>query len=401
MKRKIEGWWAVFQRELKIMTKDLDILVIILLSPLFYGLFYGSAYVHKTESNVPIVVVDQDHSSLSRQLIRYLDAHQLIAVKAVKPTLQEAKHDLDTWQAQGVVWIPQNFERRIKRGQQSDLKVYLNTSRFLPANDINRAVQEVAATLNAGIRIRHFEALGLNAGQAMEQFEPLQVDNRNLFNYRQTYGDFLIPGILVLILQQTLLFGLAMSTARESETKGWETLYQQANGSVWGAIGGKTLGYLLLYIGYAFFFFTMYFTLFKIPFRGNLLAFLVLTFLFLVAVAYLSVFVGTLFERKIIALQFLVFTSYPVFLLSGFSWPLSAMPSVVRWLAECLPTTPYLQALNRMAAMGAGWNDVWPELFHLMLLAFTGLILTRLRIKHFLNRTIKAGLRSPAWRWMN
>ncbi len=401
MKRKIEGWWAVFQRELKIMTKDLDILVIILLSPLFYGLFYGSAYVHKTESNVPIVVVDQDHSSLSRQLIRYFDAHQLIAVKAVEPTLQEAKHDLDTWQVQGVVWIPRNFERRIKRGQQSDLKVYLNTSRFLPANDINRAVQEVAATLNAGIRIRHFEALGLNAGQAMEQFEPLQVDNRNLFNYRQTYGDFLIPGILVLILQQTLLFGLAMSIARESETKGWKTLYQQANGSVWGVIGGKTLGYLLLYIGYAFFFFTVYFTLFKIPFRGNLLAFLVLTFLFLVAVAYLSVFVGTLFERKIIALQFLVFTSYPVFLLSGFSWPLSAMPSVVRWLAECLPTTPYLQALNRMAAMGAGWKDVWPELFHLMLLAFIGLILTRLRIKHFLNRTIKAGLRSPAWRWVN
>ncbi len=401
MKRKIEGWWAVFKRELKIMTKDLDILVIILLSPLFYGLFYGSAYVHKTESNVPIVVVDQDHSSLSRQLIRYLDAHQLIAVKAVEPTLQEAKHDLDTWQVQGVVWIPQNFERRIKRGQQSDLKVYLNTSRFLPANDINRAVQEVAATLNAGIRIRHFEALGLNTGQAMEQFEPLQVDNRNLFNYRQTYGDFLIPGILVLILQQTLLFGLAMSIARESETKGWKTLYQQANGSVWGVISGKTLGYLLLYIGYAFFFFTVYFTLFKIPFRGNLFAFLVLTFLFLVAVAYLSVFVGTLFERKIIALQFLVFTSYPVFLLSGFSWPLSAMPSVVRWLAECLPTTPYLQALNRMAAMGAGWKDVWPELLHLMLLAFSGLILTRLRIKHFLNRTIKAGLRSPAWRWVN
>ena len=401
MKHKIEGWWNIFQRELQIMIKDLDILVIILLSPLFYGLFYGSAYVHKTESNVPIVIVDQDHSSLSRQLVRYLDAHQLLAVKSVEPTLQEAKHDVDTWQAQGVVWIPRDFERRIKRGQQSDLKVYLNTSRFLPANDINRAVQEVAATLNAGIRIRHFEAHGLNKGQAFEQFEPLQIDNRNLFNYRQTYGDFLIPGILVLILQQTLLFGLAMSIARESETKGWQTLYQQANGSIWAVIGGKSLGYLLLYLGYASFFFTVYFTLFKIPFRGNLLAFLAVTFLFLIAVAYLSVFVGTLFERKIIALQFLVFTSYPVFLLSGFSWPLSAMPPAVRWLAECLPTTPYLQALNRMAAMGAGWNDVWPETFHLLLLIFIGLLLTRLRIKHFLNRTIKAGLRSPVRRWVN
>ena len=398
MKRKLEGFKAVFRRERKIMIRDLDILVIILLSPLFYGLFYGSAYLHKTEVNVPVVVVDEDHSALSRQFIRDLDAHQLITVSRIEPSLSEAKNDLQAFRAQAVIWIPNQFEHHLKRGKQSTVKVYLNTSRFLPANDINRAVQEVAATIDAGLRIRYFESKGLNFEQAKEQFEPLQVDDRNLFNIRQTYGDFLIPGILVLILQQTLLFGLAMSVARETETRGWRTLYRQANGSVWAVISGKSVAYLLLYIGYALFFFTVYFSVFRLPFRGNYGTFILMTLIFLITVTYISVFVGTLFERKIIALQFLVFTSYPIFLLSGFSWPVSAMPEALQWFAQLLPTTPYLQAMTRITYMGAGLEEVLPELWHLVGLGVLGLILTRLRIKHYLNATIDAGLSSPVFR---
>ncbi len=398
MKQKLEGFAHVFFRELNIMIHDLDILVIILLSPLFYGLFYGSAYMHKTETNVPVVIVDADHSALSRQLIRDFDVHQLIEVKRIEPSLVQAKKDLQAWQVQAIIWIPQNFERNLKRGHSAPLKIYLNTSRFLPANDINRAVQEIAATLNAGLRVRYFETKGLNFGQAKEQVVPLLVDNRNLFNTRQTYGDFLIPGILVLILQQTLLFGLAMSVARETEIKGWKTLYQKAKGSVWAVISGKSVAYILLYIGYAIFFFTVYFDLFRIPFRGHFFDLLLVTFVFLISVAYLSVFVGTLFDRKIISLQFLVFTSYPVFLLSGFSWPLSAMPLFLQGLAQLMPTTPYLQAMLRITSMGAGLNDVLGQLLHLLILGTIGLILTRLRIKHYLNVTIRAGLNSPVFK---
>ncbi len=398
MKQNARGLLPVLFRELGIMIKDMDILVIILLSPLFYGLFYGSAYMHKTEANVPVVVVDEDHSALSRQFIRDLDAHQLIEVKRIDPSLEEAKNHLNAWQTQAIVWIPEGFERQLKRGQQGALKVYLNTSRFLPSNDINRAVQEVAATLNAGLTIRYFESRGLNFEQAREQFAPLKVDDRNLFNTRQTYGDFLIPGILILILQQTMLFGLAMSISRETETKSWAQLYEQAKGSVQAVIGGKSIPYIMLYLGYALFFFTVYFALYRIPFRGNFAVFLLLTFIFLIAVAYLSIFVGTLFERKIITLQFLVFTSYPLFLLSGFSWPLSAMPVALQWFAQLIPLTPYLRAMSRISAMGAGLGDILPELIQLVALSILGLILTRLRIKHYLNKAINAGLDSPVFR---
>ena len=395
MRQKISGFRSVLQRELKIMMSDLDILVIILLSPLFYGLFYGSAYMHKTEVEVPVIVVDQDHSALSRQFIRDLQAHQLIRIVRLESSLQAAQNDLQSWQAQAIVWIPREFEHRLKQGKHSTVKLYLNASRFLPANDINRAVQEVVATMDAGLRIRYLQRKELNFKQALKHYEPLRLDDRNLFSPALTYGDFLIPGILVLILQQTLLFGLAMSIARETETNGWRDLYQRGNGSVWAVMSGKSFPYFVLYTAYSMFFFTVYFSLFRLPFRGNFAAFLLLTVVFLITVIYLSVFVGTLFERKIIALQFLVFTSYPVFLLSGFSWPVSAMPVVLQWITQCLPTTPYLQAMSRITAMGANIKDVFPEIFHLLLLGGIGLLLTRVRIKYYLNRTIRTKLPSP------
>ncbi len=401
MKTKIKGFWQVFQREVKLIVKDLDLLTIILLSPLFYSLFYGSVYLHKTESEVPIVIVDRDHSAFSRQLIRYLDAHQMLKVAGIETDLEQAKIRLNSWHAQAIIRIPADFERNLKRGGKTDLKIYLNTSRFLPANDINRAVQEVTATMEAGIRLRYFQSRGLNFGQALQQIEPLRVDDRNLFNTRQSYGDFLIPGILALILQQTLLFGLAMSVAKESELNSWHELFSGANGSIWAVIGGKSFVYLALYIAYAAFFFIVDYALLNIPFRGNYLTFLLFSALFLVSVTYLSFFIGTLFQRKIIALQFLVFISYPVFLLSGFSWRLQSMPRALQWIANLMPTTPYLQGMTRITAMGAGWSQILPEFLHLLTLTVLGLILTRLRLKQLLNKTLNASISSPLLNWYN
>ncbi|WP_456442314.1 ABC transporter permease, partial [Caldithrix abyssi] len=210
------------RREVAILFKDVDILLIVLVSPLFYALFYGTVYVHKVETDIPVIVIDQDNSALSRKLIRNLDASQNLLVVRVTQDASEAKRAIEDWQTQGAIWIPADFSKTLKSGRQAHLKVYLNTSRFLPSNDINRAVQQTVATLSAGVRLRYFQARGLNFDQAAEQIQPLRVDDRNLFNVRQSYGDFLIPGVLALILQQTLLFGLAMSVAREFELNSFE-----------------------------------------------------------------------------------------------------------------------------------------------------------------------------------
>jgi ABC-2 type transport system permease protein len=100
-----------------------------------------------------------------------------------------------------------------------------------------------------------------------------------------------------------------------------------------------------------------------------------LTILFLLAVTYFGVFIASLFRRKIIALQVLSFTSYPIFLSCGYSWPVQAMPRPLQLLAQCYPATPFLAGFTRITQMGAGIADVQQELLHLLVLVLTGFII--------------------------
>ena len=201
-----------------------------------------------------------------------------------------------------------------------------------------------------------------------------------MFNTVDAYGDFLIPGLLVLILQQTMLIGLAESVAKEREENTFCQLFEYAKGKASVLIAGKTSYYFILFSSYTLFFFIIHFSLFKIPIRGNLFALTLLTLIFLLSVLFLSFFIASFFTKKIISLQFFVFTSYPVFLLSGYSWPIHTMPVPLQVFTQFIPSTPYLQAFIRITQMGASWVHIWPELVHLLILALIGYAMTLWRL---------------------
>ena len=387
-KIRLQGLKAVFRRELRIVVKDVNIISVILLAPLVYPILYGSIYTHKIETNVPIVVVDEDRSDLSRTLTRYADAHQLIAVQKVVGDINEAKDLLYRLEAEAIIYIPSGFEASLKSGQGTDIKIMLNNSRFLVSNDINRAFTEVTETIGAGVRLKYYESKGLSVEQAKTQIEPVAIDMRPLFNFIESYGDFLVPGLLVLIIQQTLLMGVAESLAAERERGTLIDLFQTANRSIWTSIHGKGLLYLMLFSAYTFFYFVVHFTFYKLNFTGSISALSLLTVLFLLAVVYLALFLSSFFHSKLIALQVIVFTSYPLFLLSGYSWPVQAMPMPLQILAQCLPITPYLHAFIRITQMGAGWQHIWPECIQLLILAGLGYALCHVRVRHLIMNTV-------------
>lgn len=379
--KRINGALNAFRREIRSITRDMDIITIILIAPLFYAFFYGSVYLNKSEHDVPVTVVDMDHSSLSANLIRYLDSHQLVSVNGVLSDYGSAINKVYSMESQAVLYIPDGFEASLKEGNDTDLKLYLNTTRFLISNDINKAVNEVTATMAGAVKLRFFQAQGYSYTQAKEMIEPLDSQVHSLFNPTESYGDFLIPGLLVLILQQTLLIGLSESISKERENKSIGELFYSAGRSVSAMVNGKGAFYFLMYSAYALFFYTVHFSVFKISFRGSVSALIILTGLFLIAVVYLSIFISSFFSRKIVSLQVIAFTSYPVFLMSGYPWPIQAMPLYIRVIAQLLPSTPYLDAFGRIVHMGAGWNDVLPQMWHIILLIIIGMIISWLRMR--------------------
>ena len=380
MKRRYAGLKAAILREAGVIAGDFDLVTVLLAAPLFYALFYTSIYFFKTEHDIPIAIVDNDRSALSRKLASNLEAHQLLHVVAVMPDRKAAQELLAQREIEAVIYVPSEFEARIKSGQATDIRAFVNNSRFLVGNDINKALNEVVFTMGTGIRMKVLEMKGYGSKEAEEIADPLIGDVRPLFNPSESYGDFLIPGILLIVLHQTLLIGLAESVAKERERNGLSELYQTSNQSISAMIAGKGALYFCIFGSYALLFFVVHFSLFSIPLNGNLMALGAMTVMLLVAAIGGGMFVASFFRRKLMALQFFVFTSYPVLLLSGYSWPLQAMPAWLRFAANLLPTTPYFQAVVRITQMGAGWPEVLPEFFQLGALAVAGFLLARFRL---------------------
>lgn len=379
--------WNLVKREIGMISTDRNLTSILLIAPLFYALFYGSIYINKTESNVPITVVDMDHSSTSQKMIRMIDAHQLVSVKEVLGDLNSAKEEVLTNNTQAVLFIPQKFEANLKKGTGTDLKLFLNTTRFLNSNDINKAVNEVIGTIGASVRLKYYEAQGYSFDQSKEMVEPLRLDMRPMFNFTESYGDFLIPAILILILHQTLLIGLSESIAKEREQNSLLNLLHTAGNSELKALLGKSLFYLILYSAYSLLFFGLFFSIFKINMIGDVIALAASTLLMLFSAITMSIFISSFFNRKIFATQFLTLSSYPVFLLSGYSWPMYGMPTELKYLAALIPFTPYSNMMVRITQMGTGWNSIVPSLFHLFILGVVYFLAAYYRINSLINKT--------------
>lgn len=382
MKLRFSGLIQIIKRELELISTDFDLIIMLLIAPIFYGLLYGSFYLYKTETDVPIAVLDMDRTVVSQRFISDLDANELLKVTDRILDFEEGKDKLLNDKVQGVIIIPSNFESQLKSNKGTEIKLYLNTQRFLPSNDINKAVNEVVLDYSKRTRLRAFEMKGINPKQAQQIVEPIKDNIKFLFNPATTYGDFLIPAILVLILQQTLFMGLGESIAKERELGTLTNWYSAANYSTAAALTGKGTLYLLIYFCYAIFFFIIDFSVFKINFAGNYTLLFAVTMLFLVSMISLSIFVASFFKRKILALQVISFTSYPIFFLTGYAWPEFAMTKTLFWISQLIPSTYFFDIYNRIIFMGANFSEIKSALSKLIILTLVGLVLTFYRMKY-------------------
>lgn len=379
--KNINSIFEIIKREINWIITDLDLIAMLLAAPLFYSFFYGTMYMNKVEHEVPVAVYDEDRSSESLNLIKQLNAHSSIYIKEELNSLDEIDKKLIDEEVQGVIFIPNDFSRNLKLSRNARIKIYLNTHRFLHSNDLNKAVNEVAFSIGEEIRVEYFLSKGYSDKQAKELASPLKDEIKLLFNPSESYGDFLIPAILILVLQQTLFMGLGQSMAKENETKRFAELKILSGNNSLVALSGKISFYLILYFAYALVFFSVHLSVFKIVFRGSYSAFIIISVLLLLSISLLSLLVGNFFSKKVHALILISFTSYPLFFFTGYSWPTFAMPTIAKAIGYLIPTTAYMNAIHRIVSMGANIEHITFEIMNLVIINTVLLILVLLIFK--------------------
>jgi ABC-2 type transport system permease protein len=376
MKNMVE----IIREELHQVLDNHSVLLTVLIAPLLYAVLLGTIYIQKDIDRIPFAVVDHDNPTTTLEITRLLSATPKIGLTGKLHSYEEAVDLLYRQEITGFLWFPEGFEKRLLRLQGADVKLYLNTTRFLPSNDLNKAVNLLMMTVGSGVRLRYFEVHGINPKHAMELINPVIPEIRPVYNPTNNYGDFLLPGLLFLILQQTLLIGMGESVAVDNE-KGRLGRYLRREGGVPDYMAGKSAYYLFLYFAYFLIFFGGIYPLLGVHRAGNMAALLTVGMIFVATIAMLAIFAGSFIRSQVRYMAILAFSTYPFFLISGYSWPVTAMPLPLQWLAQAVPTTHFLHAGTRIVVMGGGWKEVAPDIWKLLILLGVFTLMTAWRLE--------------------
>ena len=366
---KIEDACYVWREEMKQVFKDEGVLIFFIIVPLVYPLLYSWIYNNEVVHDVPVVVVDDSHSGLSRQLVRQLDASADVKVLCYAADMDEAKSLVSRQLAKGVYYIPSDFAKRLNRMEQATLSVYADMSLMLTYKAIYQTAVNV--TQNMGTEFQKMVAGKYTVREEQIQARPLDFQDVPIFNPQGGYGTFVLPAVLMLILQQTLVLGigLAAGTARENSPTGDLVPMHPAYSGIYRIVCGKALCYTMIYAVMGAYLSVIVPRIFSFVTMAKGVDLLLLMMPYVLACVFFGMTVSCLVRYRENVMLLVVFLSLPLLFLTGISWPQSAMPGVWQGVSWLFPSTFGGRAYVRMNTMGASLNDVLPELRYLWIQA--------------------------------
>jgi ABC-2 type transport system permease protein len=325
-------------RTLRLIRHDPGMLALLAVASMFYSLFYPTPYLKQVLRDIPVVVVDRDHTPMSRRFARWLDASEGVAVVGRSADLDQAQEAVRAGTVRGVVLIPVDFERHLFRHEPASVTAYIDGSFLLVRSTVSSTVNAVTATLAASITRRP---------------PPVRLATWPLFNPLGGYATFLVPAVLILVLQQTLLIGMGTLGVIERHRPGADAE------PVWASLGGIVIVLLGLYLVQAAFMFLVGFRLYGLPFRATPVVAGLFLIPFITASVMLGLVVGELFQRPESSTVALALTSVPALFLSGISFPWENQAAWVRTIALALPTTFGIRGFIQIGEMGATLGEAW------------------------------------------
>ncbi len=360
----LQGMNSVFyicQKELKAVFKDQGVLIFFLLVPLAYPLLYAFIYTGEVVREVPAAVVDMNKSTLSREFIRKVDATPDVKIQSHCADMEEAKLLLKESKVYGVIYIPENFSSDITKGIQTQVTLYCDMSGMLYYKAILTASTEVSLKMNKAIKVKR-------AGNTTDRQDeisatPITYEAVNLFNPQAGYASFLLPAVLILIIQQTLLLGVGLSagTARENNRfRDLVPLSRQYQGTL-RIVLGKSSAYFIIYAivsAYILCVVPKIFSLVQIAQAGTLAAFILP---YVLSCIFFAMTCSIFIHHREACMMIYVFTSVPLLFISGVSWPGSAIPAFWRVISWIFPSTFGINGYIAINSMGATLDQVLPE----------------------------------------
>ena len=362
--RYIQNWFkdmfGIFVHELRTIFHDGGVLIIFFVGGLGYPLLYSLIYHNGVLENTPVAVVDMADCADSRRYIRELDATREVDVTCRCVTMEEAQKLLQQRQVNGIVYFPEDFGDKIARCETATLSIYADMSSFLYYKNLLMGANFVMLHEIGSLQVERYQASGMTLQEARQLSKPIPYEENNPYNNAFSYMIFFLSAALMLVVQQTMFYGMSMiaGTMRE-ENRSFASLPDSLSGrGVGRVVWGRALSYGLLYFAIAMYVAFIVPAIGGLPQRGSYWDILVMLSIFVLDCVFFSMTWSTLITRRETVFILLLFISPMAMFLTGFSWPETAFPSFWKYFSYLFPTTFGSKAFINLNTAGGDLGTV-------------------------------------------
>ena len=369
------GVGGAFVAEWQRVLRTRGAFILLVLAPLVYGFYYPQPYLNEILRKIPIAVVDNDLSELSRGIVQTLDASGAVKVAVRADTLGEARAALDRGEVFAVVGIPPEAERDVLKGTTVPLPIYADATYFFLFRTMGSGIAVAINTLSSELAAGGARPDGSLFKAALASLSPADILLQPIFNPVGGYASYVVPAAFVLILQQMLLIGAAMLTA---------AALAQASGGAFASVLGRGIAHLIIYLPALALYFIVLPRFYGFSTLGQPLQLFAIASVFVLATSFMGQAVGAWFKRPETPTLIFLGTSLAQFFLAGFSWPREAIPKPVLTAGYVFPSDLAIDGMVRIDQLGATLWEVahdWRGLWVLAIIYFTLAVISAALVK--------------------
>lgn len=359
---KQSGW--IFNNELSRVFHDAGVMIIFFLATLAYPFLYKCMYWNEQITDIPVAVVDLSNSTESRDFIHKWSAAPEVKLTHFCTSMEEAEILLRDQKVHGIIYFPRDYAKQLADPLgQAHISLYCDMSSFLYMKGIYLSCNMVMLESMQHIQIDRYEKMGMNEEFAWQLVQEAPYTETILFAPTGGYGSFLVPAVLVMILHQTLFFGICMmaGTIREEKSELYRIPGRRRGYSAFRTIIGRGAAYFVIYYVLAAILLGVFPRLFDLPHVGNVWDILRFNIPFILSVIFMSMCVGFFIRNREAGMVLLITTSLIFLFIAGISWPKEMVPAGWKFVAAFIPYTWAANGFIHINSMGASLWDVRTE----------------------------------------
>ncbi|WP_171209684.1 MULTISPECIES: ABC transporter permease [unclassified Ruegeria] len=369
---------AVLKKELLQLRRDRMTFAMVIMIPLIQLLLFGYA-INTNLRHVPVALVDESRTELSRTLAQIVQATQVVTITEELTTPQEAERAITESRVRAALIIPPDVSQRLARSSSVGLGLP-NATNQTSSRPVAHWIVDGSDTMVSSA-IKSLRMMPLT--ELLKQPPNRQVPTFEVtlyFNPEQRSAVNIVPGLVGVILTMTMILFTSAAIVRERERGNMEMLINTPIQSIELMIG-KIIPYIFLGLIQVVIILGLGHVLFDVPINGGLGTLLVVTLLFIIASLSLGLVISTLAQNQLQSMQMTIFVLLPSILMSGFMFPFDGMPQPVQMIAQVLPATHFMDMIRGVVLRDASLYELrWGILWMIGFAAF-GLLVATLRFK--------------------